>query len=60
MGGVTLGALQVTLLCIAENPFSAQPNWSPSLACCTSFPCYSPVNLSENPNPTFLPQASSG
>lgn len=50
-GGGTLGASQVTLLCIDENAFCAQPNQSPSLACCTSFPYSSPVNLSETPPP---------
>lgn len=60
VGGGTLGASQVTLLCICENAFDAQPNPSPSLACCTSFLCSSPVNLSENPTPTFPPQASPG
>lgn len=56
VGGGTLGASQVTLLCIYENAFDAQPNPSLSLACCTSFLCPSPVNLSENPTPTFLTQ----
>lgn len=57
-GGGTLGASQVTLLCIDKNAFCAQPNQSPSLACCTSFPYSSPVN--RPPTPTVLPQAAPG
>lgn len=53
-GGGTLGASRVTLLCIDENAFCAQPNQSPSLACCTSFPYSSPVNRPRTP--TFQPQ----
>lgn len=37
--------LTSTPLCIDRNAFSAQPNRSPSFACCTSFPYSSSVNF---------------